>query len=60
MFATAPKMAARFGVATPKSFTGAADVYADDTYTFTLGSTHFRLIHTPGHTPGSVCYYAPE
>ena len=53
-------MAARFGVATPKSFTGTADMYVDDTFEFTLGSSHFKIIHTPGHTPGSVCYYAKE
>ena len=53
-------MAARFGVATPKSFTGIADIYVNNNYAFTLGSAHFKLIHTPGHTPGSVCYYAQE
>lgn len=24
---------------------------------FSLGSLHFKVIHTPGHTPGSVCYH---
>ena len=24
---------------------------------FDLGDIHFEILHTPGHTPGSVCYY---
>lgn len=25
-----------------------------------LGKLHIEVIHTPGHTPGSVCLYVPE
>ena len=25
--------------------------------TFDLAGVHFDILHTPGHTPGSVCYY---
>lgn len=25
--------------------------------TFDLAGIHFDILHTPGHTPGSVCYY---
>lgn len=25
-----------------------------------LGSDHLEVIHTPGHTPGSVCFYLPR
>lgn len=25
-----------------------------------VGSLHIQVIHTPGHTPGSICLYIPE
>lgn len=25
-----------------------------------VGGTELRALHTPGHSPGSVCWYAPE
>ncbi len=28
--------------------------------TFALGATVFRVLHTPGHTAGSVCWCAPD
>jgi glyoxylase-like metal-dependent hydrolase (beta-lactamase superfamily II) len=28
--------------------------------TLTVGGTDLRALHTPGHSPGSVCWYAPE
>jgi glyoxylase-like metal-dependent hydrolase (beta-lactamase superfamily II) len=28
--------------------------------TFSVGAIELRVIHTPGHSPGSVCLYAPE
>ena len=33
-----------------------ADVLLSDGDTLTLGQTDIRVVHTPGHTPGSVCY----
>ena len=32
---------------------------ADD-QTFTVGDTELRVLHTPGHAPGAVCFHAPE
>jgi len=31
-----------------------------DGETFTIGGIALRAIHTPGHSPGSTCYYAPD
>ena len=31
---------------------------ADD-QTFTVGDTELRVLHTPGHAPGAVCFHAP-
>ncbi|MBW0017159.1 MAG: MBL fold metallo-hydrolase [Mycobacterium sp.] len=28
--------------------------------TVTVAGTQLRALHTPGHSPGSVCWYAPE
>jgi glyoxylase-like metal-dependent hydrolase (beta-lactamase superfamily II) len=32
---------------------------ADD-LVLTVGGVELRALHTPGHSPGSVCWYAPE
>jgi glyoxylase-like metal-dependent hydrolase (beta-lactamase superfamily II) len=36
-----------------------ADAYVTDAQTLRLGSMEVRVIHTPGHAPGHVCYYFP-
>ena len=28
--------------------------------TLSVGGHQLRALHTPGHSPGSVCWYAPE
>ena len=33
------------------------DITVDEGDVITLGSLDFRVMHTPGHTKGSVCYY---
>lgn len=30
-----------------------------DGETFTLGKLSFQVLHTPGHTPGGICFYTP-
>ena len=39
------------------SFTGEADVYVKDEEELQFGVLHLRVLHTPGHTQGGVCYY---
>ncbi len=31
-----------------------------DGETFTIAGTDLHVIHTPGHSPGSVCFHAPD
>ena len=32
----------------------------DDGMTLTVGGIELRALHTPGHSPGSVCWYSPD
>ena len=34
------------------------DVLLRDDDTVRIGQTHIKVLHTPGHTPGSICLYA--
>ena len=36
-----------------------ADAYVTDGQLLQLGSMEVRVIHTPGHAPGHVCFYFP-
>ena len=52
---TAVNLMEQFGVnypLTPES----ADIYANDGDKIQIGETVFEVLHTPGHTPGGVCY----
>ena len=37
-----------------------ADRLLDDGEKFTLAGFEIQMLHTPGHTHGSCCYYIPE
>ena len=37
-----------------------ADCLIDDGDILSVGILAFRVIHTPGHTPGGVCFYSQE
>ena len=37
----------------------AADRYLADGDTIAIGTVQLRVLHTPGHTPGSICLHAP-
>jgi len=37
-----------------------ADVYLNNGDLIELGNLKIEVIHTPGHTPGSVCFYVRE
>lgn len=36
------------------------DSYLDDGSTLSLGNEQIKVLHTPGHSMGGVCYYVPE
>ena len=36
------------------------DEYVSDGDTLTVGNMKLDIIHTPGHTPGGICIYAPN
>lgn len=55
--AASQKRAARFGLALELF---EPDELFRDGHEFALGESYLRVIHTPGHTPGSVCFFVPE
>jgi glyoxylase-like metal-dependent hydrolase (beta-lactamase superfamily II) len=36
------------------------DVDLADGFEITVGGTTLRVLHTPGHAPGAVCFHAPD
>lgn len=33
------------------------DIFLEEGKEISVGNLHFQVIHTPGHSPGSVCFY---
>ncbi|MGB8933226.1 MAG: MBL fold metallo-hydrolase [Anaeromyxobacteraceae bacterium] len=54
---TLPMQAELFGFDPPE--VPVVDHQPEDGETFQLGALEGRVIHTPGHSPGSVCVYFP-
>ena len=54
-----PSMAARFGLNIGGGMPPIGQLLSDGDELL-LGTTVIRLIHTPGHTPGSSAFYIPE
>jgi hydroxyacylglutathione hydrolase len=36
------------------------DLFLKDGASLKLGNAHIKVLHTPGHTPGSLCFYVKE
>jgi len=52
----AGNQAARFGMSISSKFPEVTRTVTDNEK-LTFGSMKFQTLHTPGHSPGSVCYY---
>ncbi|PID90523.1 MAG: MBL fold hydrolase [Bacteroidetes bacterium] len=57
LVAEAPRMAAAWGVNMPP--VGAPDAALADGQELAIGGDVLRVVTTPGHTPGGVCFYLP-
>ena len=51
-----PEMAAQFGISIPEPLPR-PDSYLTDGETISIGTTSIQVLHTPGHSPGGVCFY---
>jgi glyoxylase-like metal-dependent hydrolase (beta-lactamase superfamily II) len=39
------------------NITGVPDIFVEGNQSFKLGSVEIKTIHSPGHSPGCICYY---
>ncbi len=58
IFESGASAAALYGLAYSKS--PVADFYIDESKEISLGEDRFQVLLTPGHSPGSVCFYSKE
>ena len=54
-----PEMSAQFGFRIPKPLPIISATLAEGA-TCRLGQTEFEILHTPGHTPGGICFHIPK
>lgn len=57
---TAERSAAMYGIPTDEGFTPEIDVNLSDGDMIALGQSSLKVIATPGHTIGGVCFYEQE
>lgn len=43
-----------------EEYTLSPDEYFTDNQEFDMAGIHFKVLHTPGHTPGGCCFYIEE
>lgn len=58
IYSMLPKQAARFGFKLPDPLP--VDRYFEDEQKLAVGRLRFSIIHTPGHSPGGVCFRLHE
>ncbi len=54
-----PQMAARFHITLPSPLPQPG-LYVEDGQQLSLGTEVLQVIHTPGHTPGGICFYSEK
>lgn len=57
LYEALPMQARLLGLAPPEA--GSIDAHLDDGDELGFGEITLRVHHTPGHTPGSICFYEP-
>lgn len=58
IYQSMPEMARQFRITVPTPLPS-VERFLNDGDTIQLGNTSIEVIHTPGHTPGGICFYIP-
>ena len=58
LLSSAPTMARYFGLPEPE--VPVPDVFLEENQVISLSEISLKVIHTPGHTPGGVCFLSDE
>lgn len=54
-----PLMAMQFGIKL-QSPMPQIEAFVDENITLQIGEIEINVLHTPGHTPGGICFYIPK